>query len=29
LAVIAPHCTQFDGFSSTVTVPSPSAAPIS
>ena len=29
LAVIAPHWTQFDGLSCTVTVPSPSAGPTS
>src|SRR5579884_1116850 len=28
-AVIAPHCTQFDGATSTVTVPSPASAPSS
>ena len=29
LAVIAPHCTQFDGATLTVTVPSPPSLPIS
>src|SRR3569833_63770 len=29
LAVIAPHCTQFDGATFTVTVPSPPSVPIS
>src|SRR5437764_2254120 len=28
-AVIAPHCTQFDGATLTVTVPSPPSTPIS